>query len=239
MGASGWCGPLWLQNLSCCSQTMTSRCWVLELHNSFLSDEMWRSNWLRGCQKVGRAKRLMSIIPVVHTYLFHHVRPKLWNGEHETYKCVRAAWKTTVASQINVFHKIRIMNRAFVVISPSFKMTNFSIRPWSNDCHDCGCCHPCCWGWDLWMRDCVARSAPQFVSFLSSCSKIRAMGILDFFLAIIYFLWWSYFYMCRSLSYLVAWKIWLAEPPHPHIWLFLLSNRVPFGMLDIARHRAS
>ena len=31
------------------------------------------------------------------------------------------------------------------------------------------------------MRDCVVGSAPQFVSFLSSCSKIRAMGSLDFF----------------------------------------------------------
>ena len=53
----------------------------------------------------------------------------------------------------------------FVVTSPSFKMTNFSIRPCSNDCHDCGCCHSCCWGWEIGIRDCVARSAPQFVSF--------------------------------------------------------------------------
>ena len=35
------------------------------------------------------------------------------------------------------------------------------------------------------MRDCVARFVPQFFSFLSSCSEIRAMGILDFFLVII------------------------------------------------------
>ena len=48
------------------------------------------------------------------------------------------------------------------------------------------------------MRDCVVGSVPQFVSFLSSCSEIRAMGILDFLCGFINFSYDGPIFICTA-----------------------------------------